>query len=779
MLFRVKARTLVQLGAELISSDGIAFYELIKNAFDARSPRVTIDITQRIPYSKYLDIRAQAVGSSDRATKIAHLKNLFEGAVEPHSFESAELLKAVADVEKVDEFLSLLDRANTIVISDSGIGMSERDLEQVFLEVGTPVRLKEQQRASNETPVLGEKGLGRLSSMRLGWHLAVRTTQSDDDKWHILSIDWAKFAEDPDLYIEDVPIPKVMTAPKKHSDKHGTVLTITRLQREWSAEDLRDMALEEFSRLIDPFSGAMRFPLTLRFNGETIAVPSFDHALLNEAHAVVEARFDPGNERGKEPRLRGSVVARRYDNRVLTFDLGLAELMTIVSGTEEDLRFLGPFHVIFYWYNRQALTAIEGIGDKKRVLKVMRDWANGLMVFRDGFRVNPYGGPDDDWLDLDKKALGSAGYKVNRHQIIGKVDISRRGNPHLTDQTNREGLQHGPAFQCLVRLLQHVMWTQFKQFLDALEKEAAPKLSIGELATRVRDQRREIKSAMRELQEKHPVLRKDSELLVRVDEALTAIANLMKQTQEVADRYENQRSELVHLAGIGLMVEVVAHELNRSTRHALTVLSDLDDAELSSAVESTITSLKAQLKTINTRLRVLDPLTTAGRQRKEEFDLHELVKTVVESRAAEFKRHRIRYEVRTTGHDDGGFHVRMVRGMVVQVLENLISNSVYWLKVAQRMSDEFRAQLEVVLNPRARTLMVTDNGPGVAPEMADRIFEPFFTTKPPGQGKGLGLYIAREIAEYHGATLALSPAHGPHANRLNTFVLSLSRDDAK
>ena len=41
------------------------------------------------------------------------------------------------------------------------------------------------------------------------------------------------------------------------------------------------------------------------------------------------------------------------------------------------------------------------------------------MVFRDGFRVHPYGGPEDDWLDLDKEAFRSGGYKLNRQQIIG------------------------------------------------------------------------------------------------------------------------------------------------------------------------------------------------------------------------------------------------------------------------------------------------------------------------------------------------------------------------
>src|SRR3954463_14504926 len=47
--FRVSARTLLQLGGELISSDGIAFYELIKNAVDAGSPKVFVDVVMRLP----------------------------------------------------------------------------------------------------------------------------------------------------------------------------------------------------------------------------------------------------------------------------------------------------------------------------------------------------------------------------------------------------------------------------------------------------------------------------------------------------------------------------------------------------------------------------------------------------------------------------------------------------------------------------------------------------------------------------------------------------------
>ena len=53
MSFRVAARTLLQLGAELISSDGIAFFELVKNAFDASSPRADIDVVIRLDHDVY------------------------------------------------------------------------------------------------------------------------------------------------------------------------------------------------------------------------------------------------------------------------------------------------------------------------------------------------------------------------------------------------------------------------------------------------------------------------------------------------------------------------------------------------------------------------------------------------------------------------------------------------------------------------------------------------------------------------------------------------------
>ena len=73
-----------------------------------------------------------------------------------------------------------------------------------------------------------------------------------------------------------------------------------------------------------------------------------------------------------------------------------------------------------------------------------------------------------------------------------------------------------------------------------------------------------------------------------------------------------------------------------------------------------------------------------------------------------------------------------------------------------------------------RVLAIEDTGTGIPPELLDKIFRPFFTLKPAGHGKGLGLYIAREIAEYHGGTLRLTDKGLKATGRLNTFELDFS-----
>jgi signal transduction histidine kinase len=122
--------------------------------------------------------------------------------------------------------------------------------------------------------------------------------------------------------------------------------------------------------------------------------------------------------------------------------------------------------------------------------------------------------------------------------------------------------------------------------------------------------------------------------------------------------------------------------------------------------------------------------------------------------------------------------IKAVRGMVIQILENLISNSVYWLKQEKNYRPKFKPKITISIDLDDEAITVTDNGPGIDPRRQDAIFEPFVTSKPAGQGRGLGLYIARELAHYHDWELYLDDEVGlARPGRLSRFVLDMGGVD--
>ena len=97
--------------------------------------------------------------------------------------------------------------------------------------------------------------------------------------------------------------------------------------------------------------------------------------------------------------------------------------------------------------------------------------------------------------------------------------------------------------------------------------------------------------------------------------------------------------------------------------------------------------------------------------------------------------------------------VRADRDQIVQVLTNLVQNA---LDAVKDLGDAGRVRLVVGTEGSATvSVTVTDNGPGIAPEIASRLFEPYATTKQ--HGTGLGLAIAQRIAIEHNGELAYVP----------------------
>ena len=479
-----------------------------------------------------------------------------------------EFLGEILSASSFPELASLLDEANFIEINDTGHGMSAEDLNEIYLTIGTHHRKKqlEERRLSGQTtgrsatavrPILGEKGLGRLSVMRLGWRLRVDTTTTGEEFWNRLNINWREFADEEAL-VEDIPVFVTQGLQKEESSVSGTRIRITGLTSDWSSGKLEAIARAEFSKLTDPFVPYARYPINVRFNEQIVPIPRFEEILFHYSHATVEAQY--AVEDG-EPRFFGE-VKYKTQHRETTFNLDKNDLLGICKLlTVDPLRSLGPFSVRFYWYNRRILTAIEGIGDRADVRKLVNAWSGGLKVYRDGFRVNPYGSPDDDWLDLDHRAFASSGYMVNRAQIIGVVAVSSLLNPTLTDQTNREGLRDTPEKAVLSTLLKHLVAVQFRRFLIEVDKEVKAQVpaSFEDLEGRVEVEERSIQQNLQLLLSRYPEIRRDREIFGTISDAIRRIRNLMDEASRLAESYKEGHSELTNLAGIGLMVEIVAH----------------------------------------------------------------------------------------------------------------------------------------------------------------------------------------------------------------------------
>lgn len=122
-------------------------------------------------------------------------------------------------------------------------------------------------------------------------------------------------------------------------------------------------------------------------------------------------------------------------------------------------------------------------------------------------------------------------------------------------------------------------------------------------------------------------------------------------------------------------------------------------------------------------------------------------------------------------------YVTVIAQEIARVFLNLLNNAIDAMRIhAQTAGRDYHATLTVATHrgPDAVSISVSDNGPGIPPEIRERIFQPFFTTKPAGSGTGLGLSISYDIVvQGHKGNLVVESEVG----RGSTFTVSLPVND--
>lgn len=792
MAFQITARTILHLGADLISSDAVALYELIKNAIDAKSKSgVTVSVDISIPLSDYEAVLASIESErlSDKA--LSELKTDMVGRILPTApielrtaFE-----RAISEAKTVSEFRNRVGTAyrecNRIVVSDEGQGMTRDDLENVYLTIGTPNRTKavrdavltHKTGADEKAPYLGEKGIGRLSVMRLGWIVRIETATAQDEWTNVLEIDWRRFEAAFDKPLSSVDLEPQVGAPKKKGISFTRII-ISDIRASWSRDRLKEVAKEQIARMMDPFSwdSSRRFPIKLVFNGSAIEqARTVARDLLDNAHGRCEGElsFDKG-----KPSMTVTFASSLLGGAKTTHSFDVPDLLSM-SGlktfrqSSSTLRSLGPFKFELFWFNRQRLRAIEGVGDREAVRQLVKAWT-GVSLFRDGYRVLPYGDEGDDWLGLDREAFSASGYKLNTKQIIGRVRIGRLINPKLLDQTNRQGLIDCPEKAVLVCLLKDVITHWWHNYLDeATRAQKAEKglafdtvKEIGAVDEMEKRARESIKVIRRQYSGDESVLRQVKDAFLEIKEAHErAVARI--------STIEEQKERLTQLAGVGLMIEVIAHELARATEATQKTLKALEPKKVDAETASSFKVLAAQIKVIQKRLQVLEPLSVTARQRRSMMSVSKIVNYVIDSHKEQFLRHSIVGEI--SKKSDFEAHAFVIEGHVIQILENLINNSVYWLDIEKSEHPGFSGKILIEVLSDPPRIRYADNGPGIPKNREDLVFEPFFSTKVSSvsRRRGLGLYIARQNAEMLGGSLNLADLGSIREGRFNTFELEM------
>ena len=241
---RIDAHALVQLGEQLITDDEQALLELVKNSYDADADwaRIKIDTTY-VPSPEQDHVPSAAVG--------------------------------------------------LIEIADNGMGMDQKGIERGWLLISLSPK-REQKSLGARTKKhhrlpLGDKGLGRLGTMKLGKCLSVETRHSPTEEGWLVTFQWSDIRSG--TLLEDVPIRWHKVPPNGET---GTTVKVFGLRdlAGWRNEKRKQRFANKLSGLISPFEGAKNFEVTLRIDEREVRLVHIGPSLRDSATMTFDYDWD-------------------------------------------------------------------------------------------------------------------------------------------------------------------------------------------------------------------------------------------------------------------------------------------------------------------------------------------------------------------------------------------------------------------------------------------------------------------------------------------------------
>jgi signal transduction histidine kinase len=669
---------------------------------------------------------ARRSGSSPFRARARLIRMLGEELISDEVMAVVELVKNSYDADARRVTVALGDitdpEQGLICIRDDGSGMDLDTLLHVWMEPATP---RKRPRGGRKTRTalgrmpLGEKGVGRFAADKLGSELELVSRANGSEDEIVLQVGWHHF--DVDGYLDEVESRWYMREPVEFvGSEHGIVLMIRSLRAVWNTEMVTRLQ-NGLTRLMSPYTSSSDFTIE-------ISAADFPFASGQVANRIIEAA---------PYHISGAVDAHGIFTPAGTGGPVL-DLRTLCHGhfTDADGHMrepeCGPFCVsLNVWNLEPDRTGAPGISpDLRRIIKA----SSGVSIYRDGFRIWPYGERDDDWLELNQRRVNNPTLRVSNNQVIGFVEISHSDNPSLRDRTSREGLLDTPAFFDL-RVLVLAALTQLET-----ERFSQRRSSASTVPARTG---------------------KDDDILLQLVQMRSAVsqggAGLRDSLRELEQLYRSRLdlerdryNHVSHLAGTGMAAELLTDAFSRQVLNAMTALRILEGEARGGGnqrILGLVQGLAEQMDTLNGFLDLMGPLYRAEARDSAGVDVAGAISDVVSLMAGRL----VEDEVRVTLEQVGRLTVRMSRGHLMQVLMILIENSLQTMREAA--STDRSIHIKVVEESRRSAVLLADSGPGVSASFEKLIFQPYFSTRQ--AGRGLGLHVARDILARYNSTLEL------------------------
>lgn len=348
-----------------------------------------------------------------------------------------ELVKNSYDA--YSDYVKITFKKDEIIIADNGKGMSKDDLIKKWFAVAYSAKkdktededIKRDSHLNNLKSrrfYAGAKGVGRFSCDRLGGELVLITSKTKTNQSFKVDVDWAEFEKDAQQSFGSIKIPfeeikNESIFPKLSAN--GTILKIKNLNSIWDKQKLQELR-RSLEKLINPFSKENNFTIEI----EALEFIDFDNDSSNnlKINGIVD------NSILKVLDLKTTQIDLVLkDNNITTKIIDRGTLIYHIEEPNKFEKIIDDLEINLYFLNRSAKINFGKLMDIEPV-----NYGN-VFLFKNGFRVQPYGNVGDDSWKIDNRKQQGYNRFLGTRDLFGSVELITENFNEFKEVSSRDG----------------------------------------------------------------------------------------------------------------------------------------------------------------------------------------------------------------------------------------------------------------------------------------------------------------------------------------------------